>query len=603
MKKTLLLFGLLVCTGSAISQVVVSGISPAAVQGNYDYGYQSDAGWPQYTTANPANDNWGMSLDFNVPGTYVQAQVALVEDGTPGVNPQGIDSTHEGCSVLTNPTEIAGKIALVYRNTCSFTTKVKYAQDAGAVAVIIINREDDVNFIMTAAVGSEGPLCTIPAVLLSKTDGDFIVSQAELGPVEMLIGNKLGAFADDMGSIPENCLVSKMGTLPKFIADNGHSFQLGIELYNYGSNSNDVTVTATVDGPSGNVYSESVTGVTLASGDTLAIFNGNTYSFPVFAPASYQVGEYTVTYTIAIDGATDLSPYDNTFSNKFSVVSDGPNGGVLSLANTTAGELNSDSYPYNATSITQSYKSCMFYEDVFPGANTGVEGVSFNISSTDTVAYPLENAEIYIEAFEWNDTWVDVSAGWAGITFDLLNQVGTGSYVPSSNAEYRTQVYAPFTSTVMLNDNQRYLFCLQTYALGYSFGYDNSRNYGANYSIYSMPVSPVNIDDTWYTWWTNSTTPAIGLKMVGNVGVVENASVKGTAYPNPTTNEVTISVEAKGKASLKITDLAGRTAFEGPISLETGKTKVSVDNLENGMYLFNVTFENGQTSQFNVVKN
>lgn len=602
MKKTLLILGLLICTGSAMSQVVVSGISPAAVQGNYDYGYQSDAGWPQYTTADPANDNWGMNLDFSIPGTHVQALVALVEDGTPGVNPQGIDSTYEGCSVLTNPSEIAGKIALVYRNTCSFTVKVKYAQDAGAVAVIIINREDDVNFIMTAAVGSDGPLCTIPTVLLSKTDGDYIVAQAALGPVEMLIGNKLGIYTDDFGSVPENALVSKMGTLPKFIADNGHSFELGIELYNYGSNNNDVTVTATIDGPSGNVYTESVAGVTVNSGDTLAIFNGNTYSFPDFAPATYQVGEYTMTYTIAIDGATDLSTYDNVFVSKFSVVADGPNGGVLSLSNTVGGELVSDSYPYNTTSITQSYKSCMFYQDAFPSSNTGVEGIFFNVSSIDTVAYPLDNAEIYIEAFEWNDAWVDVSGGWAGITFDALTQVGTGSYVPTA-ADYKQQVYAPFTSTLVLNDNQRYLFCLQTFSIGYSYGFDNTRNYGANYSIYSMPVSPVNIDDSWYTWWTNSTSPSIGLKMVGNVGLTENTSVKGSAYPNPSNDEVTIAVEAKGKAVLKITDIAGRTAFEGPISLETGKTKVNINSLQNGMYIFNVQFENGQSSQFNVVKN
>lgn len=602
MKKTLLLFGLFIYTGSAMSQVVVSGISPAAVQGNYDYGYQSDSGWPQYTTADPANDNWGMNLDFSIPGTYIQAQIALVEDGTPGVNPQGIDSTHEGCGVLTNPAALNGKIALVYRNTCSFTVKVKYAQDAGALAVIIINREDVSNFIMTAAVGSDGPACTIPAVFLTKTDGDYLVAQAALGPVEMLIGNKLGIYVDDFGSVPENALVSKMGTFPKFIADNGHTFELGIELYNYGSNNNDVTVTATIDGPAGNVYTESVTGVTVNSGDTLAIFNGNTYSFPDFAPATYQVGTYTMTYTITIDGTTDQSSYDNVFVSKFSVVDDGPNGGVLSLSNTVGGELVSDSYPYNATSITQSYKACMFYQDAFPSSNTGVEGVLFNISSTDTVAYPLDNAEIYVEAFEWNDAWVDVSGGWAGITFDALTQVGTGSYVPTA-ADYKQQVYAPFTSTLVLNDNQRYLFCLQTFSVGYSFGFDNSRDYGANYSIYSMPISPLNIDDTWYTWWTNSTSPSIGLKMVGNVGLTENASVKGSAYPNPSNNEVTIAVEAKGKATLKITDIAGRTAFEGPISLETGKAKVNINSLQNGMYIFNVQFENGQSSQFNVVKN
>ena len=34
----------------------------------------------------------------------------LVEDGTPGVNPQGVDSTHEGCSSLIN--DLTGKSQL-----------------------------------------------------------------------------------------------------------------------------------------------------------------------------------------------------------------------------------------------------------------------------------------------------------------------------------------------------------------------------------------------------------------------------------------------------------------------------------------------------------
>ncbi len=603
MKKTLLLFGLLVCTGSAFSQVVVSGISPAAVQGNYDYGTQTDTNWPQYVSTDPANENWGLVLDFSIAGTYVQGEIALVEDGTPGINPQGIPISNEGCFVLTNPAAIAGKIALVYRNTCSFTTKVKFAQDAGAIAVIVINREEDVNLGMSAALGSEGPLCTIPAVLVAKTDGDFLVAQAVLGPVVMLIGNKLGAFTNDVGSLPQNALISKMGTLPKFIADNGHSFQLGIEIYNYGSNNNDVSVNAKIVGPSGVVYDENVNNVTINTNDTLAIFNGNPQSFPIFAPASYDLGDYTLTYTIEIDGQTDLSPYDNVFVSNFSVVNDGPNGGIMSLSGTASNKLVSNSYPYNST-IADGYKACMFYEGILPTSNTGVEGIYFNISSTDTVLYPMEDALVYVEAFEWNDAWVDLSTGWTGnITFNSLNPVAVGSYAPTSNAEYRTQVYAPFENTVVLQNNQRYLFCLQTFLVGYNYGFDNNRNYNANYSIYSKPVSPVNIDDTWYSWWSNSTSPSIGLKMVGNVGIGENASIKGSAYPNPTNNDVTIAVDAKGKATLKITDVSGRSAFEGPISLETGKANVDMSNLQNGMYIFNVQFENGQTSQFNVVKN
>ena len=44
---------------------------------------------------------------------------------------------HEGCVVAAN--SLAGKIALIIRGNCNFTVKVKNAQDAGALAVIMVN--------------------------------------------------------------------------------------------------------------------------------------------------------------------------------------------------------------------------------------------------------------------------------------------------------------------------------------------------------------------------------------------------------------------------------------------------------------------------------
>jgi hypothetical protein len=38
------------------------------------------------------------------------------------------------------------------------------------------------------------------------------------------------------------------------------------------------------------------------------------------------------------------------------------------------------------------------------------------------------------------------------------------------------------------------------------------------------------------------------------------------------------------------------------INLVGGKSDVNIASLESGMYIFNVTLENGKTAQFNVVK-
>ena len=62
MKKMLLVMAVSFFTLEAIAQVVVAGVSPASVQGNYDYGWQAnEAGWPGETD----DGTWALALDFN----------------------------------------------------------------------------------------------------------------------------------------------------------------------------------------------------------------------------------------------------------------------------------------------------------------------------------------------------------------------------------------------------------------------------------------------------------------------------------------------------------------------------------------------------------
>jgi hypothetical protein len=64
----------------------------------------------------------------------------------------------------------AGGIALVDRGTCPFVLKVSNAQNAGAVAVIVVQNVDG-NVITMG--GTEASI-TIPAVMISLADGDTI---------------------------------------------------------------------------------------------------------------------------------------------------------------------------------------------------------------------------------------------------------------------------------------------------------------------------------------------------------------------------------------------------------------------------------------------
>jgi len=71
---------------------------------------------------------------------------------------------------------LAGRVALLYRGSCDFASKVYYAQLAGAVAVVVVNVD---NSLLTMT-GSD-PRLTIPAVMVSQADGQRLATQLAQG--------------------------------------------------------------------------------------------------------------------------------------------------------------------------------------------------------------------------------------------------------------------------------------------------------------------------------------------------------------------------------------------------------------------------------------
>ncbi len=78
--------------------------------------------------------------------------------------------TTDGCSPLTNAAAVAGNIALIDRGTCGFTVKVKNAQNAGAVGVVIANSSAGA----FGGLGGADPTITIPSGMVTFTDGNTL---------------------------------------------------------------------------------------------------------------------------------------------------------------------------------------------------------------------------------------------------------------------------------------------------------------------------------------------------------------------------------------------------------------------------------------------
>lgn len=105
-----------------------------------------------------------------VTATPITGQLQLVNDGS--ANPS------LGCAA-SPAGSLIGKIAVIDRGECAFTIKVKNAQDAGAIGVIIVNNVGGSPINMSGTDAS----ITIPSVMISLADGNAIKNAMQNGAV------------------------------------------------------------------------------------------------------------------------------------------------------------------------------------------------------------------------------------------------------------------------------------------------------------------------------------------------------------------------------------------------------------------------------------
>jgi hypothetical protein len=229
-----------------------------------------------------------------------------------------------------------------------------------------------------------------------------------------------------------------------------------------------------------------------------------------------------------------------------------------------------------------------------------VEGIYFAATTSTASGVLLTGEEMALYLYKWEDAFADLND--ANLAFTTLTEVASGFYYYPGDLQGET-VYGAFTTPANLEDNQRYLACVQTVNLSLYIGHENKTDYTWNADYYLQPMSPNESDGTYFAVGFGSDVPSsIAMKVGETVGINELNTVEGMAYPNPATDLVTISIEGEGVANLTVTDVAGRVAMTNQVSLTAGQAELNIANLEAGVYIFNVVLENGKTAQFNVVK-
>ncbi len=104
-----------------------------------------------------------VDASFSPPASDSMAigEIVLINDSS--ANPT------QGCTQTTQ--DLSGKIAFIDRGGCTFAEKVTFAQNAGAIGVIIANNQNNAPFAMG---GNPAVTINIPAVMISRANGNFI---------------------------------------------------------------------------------------------------------------------------------------------------------------------------------------------------------------------------------------------------------------------------------------------------------------------------------------------------------------------------------------------------------------------------------------------
>ena len=127
-----------------------------------------------------ADDYQGVAARFgaNLPleaDAPIAGELKLVLDDDSGES----TDPNDACDTILNSGDLTGAIAVLRRGVCQFGFKVLAAENAGAIAVVLVNNENTAPFAMSP--GDVGGSVTIPSIMVGQSDGEAIIAALAAG--------------------------------------------------------------------------------------------------------------------------------------------------------------------------------------------------------------------------------------------------------------------------------------------------------------------------------------------------------------------------------------------------------------------------------------
>jgi hypothetical protein len=133
--------------------------------------------------------DWGGAI----PTTPLTGSFVIFNDNT--------GDPYDACEPAVNAAQLNGKTVVIRRGSCEFSCKAEAAQNAGAVAVLIVNN------VAGGPVGMGSGTCganvTIPTIMIGQTEGEALITEIENSAtvIGTLVNQGLDIYQADYGDL------------------------------------------------------------------------------------------------------------------------------------------------------------------------------------------------------------------------------------------------------------------------------------------------------------------------------------------------------------------------------------------------------------------
>lgn len=488
-----------------------------------------------------------------------------------------------GCLLYVNSAEVNGKIAIVYRGDCEFSSKALRAQDAGALAIIIINNEPGNPIAMGA--GAAGGQITIPVAMISLEDGAALKDIIQAGNLVVFLGNKTGLFANDLSISKADVVTANSFATPSTLIQTQGEFQipLGSWVFNRGNTIQDnVRLSAEIKKGADILYTNiSSNGTSIGPGDSLYI------TLPLFNPNTIEQGFYTITYNAQAETADNFAG-DNLVVRNFNITS-----------NTySKSRIDENGNPLGTSGLRPGtgaeFTWCISMQS---NSANGLKARGMTFSTVSATNTSLIGKTIRLQLIKWDD---DISTAF---TFNELVDLAEVFYDYSEDLQSEF-ITVDFNPEVALENEQKYLACATVFDEDVFIRVDNELDYRGNDGFYTLPPFPLR-SSTWFAGGFGlENVPALILNLGGSTSIADLNNAKSiSVYPNPSQGLINIPLKGftTGKVAVEVYNTQGQMVMREQAQMLNQTLQFDAGNLSNGLYQFALTFSDGSRSSIPVL--